>query len=149
MNLTDYLRERHPTVNALTQAEARVIGIKYPLQKGWATKYASLELPDEIVEKLRKARADRYEQESYQKAKAKSQRAGENKQHKPAKDKSESRSHPRETKKQKRERLGSLTRLVKTIINQGCSDSEKLARHLNRRPNQVDSARNNQHFKSI
>lgn len=148
MNLTDYLRERHPTINALTRAEARVIGIKYPLQKGWAVKYASLELPDEIVEKLRKARADRYSQESYQKAKAKSQRAGENKQHKPAKDK-RNKQLPRETKRQKRERLDSLTRLVKTIINQGCTDAEKLARHLNRRPNQVDSARNNQHFKSI
>lgn len=34
ITLIDYLRERHPTVNALTAAEAKLLGIGYPLRAG-------------------------------------------------------------------------------------------------------------------
>ena len=72
MNLKDYLTERHPTVNALTSKEAKVIGIDYPLQGGWVAKYGELELPGEVVEKLRAARKATYESASYIKTKKKS-----------------------------------------------------------------------------
>jgi len=53
MNLTllEYLRMRHPTINALTRAEAGVLGIVYPLQSGWIESY-NQEIPYEVCMEL-------------------------------------------------------------------------------------------------
>lgn len=115
MTLIEYLRERHPTVNSLTAFEARVIGIRYPLQHGWVSKYSSLELPDEIVAKLRSERQRRYQQQSYQKRRAKV-----------AKSKSKL------DRKLDKETATSLKKLVQNIVAQGCSDAQRLAQHLNK-----------------
>lgn len=121
MTLLDYLRERHKTINALTLAEAVVIGIDYPLQRGWVDKYGSLELPDEIVDKLRAARKQRYSQKSYKTQKSKSAKRGKAKQY-----------MERQTKKDKKDVSKSLTKLVTTIVYAGCKDARRLEEHLNK-----------------
>jgi 5-methylcytosine-specific restriction endonuclease McrA len=45
MKLSEYLRLKC-RVPALTRPEAKTIGVPYPLVKGWAIKYAELEVPD-------------------------------------------------------------------------------------------------------
>ena len=150
MTLLDYLRERHKTVNALTLAEAGVIGIDYPLQRGWVDKYGSLELPDEIVDKLRAARKQRYLQKSYKKQKSKSAKIGYN--YKQEKKPNPSLARVKTTKKDKRERQDSLTKLVKTIVHEGCKDAERLAAHLNKPHRSAlhkEHAKNMNHMKSI
>ena len=59
MTLTEYLRDRHPTVNALTAAEAKILGIKYPLSKGWVESKSNMFIPSNIVSQLRTARKER------------------------------------------------------------------------------------------
>lgn len=36
MNLKEYLAKRHCKIKALTKKEATILGIPYPLRKGWA-----------------------------------------------------------------------------------------------------------------
>jgi len=36
ITLRAYLRARHPKIDALTAAEAKILGIGYPLRSGWA-----------------------------------------------------------------------------------------------------------------
>ena len=60
MNLIDYLRSRHPTVNALTRAEAEIIGLDYPLVKGWVDKYENLYVPEDMFLDLVRAKNKRY-----------------------------------------------------------------------------------------
>ena len=76
MTLNDYLRLRHPTVNALTFAEAKLLGIKYPLQKGWVSVFGKYEIAEDLIERLHEARENRYNSDKYQKAKNKSKAKG-------------------------------------------------------------------------
>lgn len=76
MTLNEYLRLRHPTVNALTFAEAKILGIKYPLPKGWVSVFGEYEIDDAIVAILHAAREERYQSARYQKQKRKSQSKG-------------------------------------------------------------------------
>lgn len=115
MNLKEYLRTRHPTVNALTKAEAKLIGLDYPLVGGWVKKYGNLELPDEIVTKLKQAKRDR--DVKVFSNKAKKQYA------------------PKMTKKEKREQVSEISKLVSKIINNGCSDKARMIAHLNKPAN--------------
>jgi hypothetical protein len=150
MTLLDYLRERHKTVNALTLAEAKVVGIDYPLQKGWVEKYGSLELPDEIVDKLRAARKQRYSQKSYKKQKSKSAKRGYIA--KPEKKPNQTMIREKSTKKDKRDRKDSLTKLVKTIFHAGCKDAKRLEEYLNKPHRSAlhkEHAKNMAHMKSI
>jgi hypothetical protein len=73
MKIIDYLRERHPSINSLTSAEAKILHIPYPLQKGWVSDYGKIELPTEIVRKLRIALVKRRNSESYLKNKQRSE----------------------------------------------------------------------------
>ena len=142
MKLIDYLRERNKRINALTRAEAELIGISYPLESGWVCRHGDMELSHGKVNELREARAKRYEKKSYQKAKAKSI----------SRRKVDNQPLVRETKKQKVETKNSLTKLVKTIVNTGCKDAKRLEEHLNqphRRALQKEHEKNIKHFKSI
>ena len=118
MNLIEYLRERHEFVNALTMSEAKIIGISYPLIRGWVGKYGSLELPDDIVIKLKKARADRYSKVAENKAKKKKKNASPN--------------PLNMTKAQKKELGYEISNLVKKIISNGCKDNDRMLEHLSR-----------------
>jgi DNA repair protein RadD len=51
---TAYLRERHPTVNALTKPEAQMLGIDFPLRAGWVERGS--DIPVSILPKLREVR---------------------------------------------------------------------------------------------
>jgi ribosomal protein L7/L12 len=144
MKLIDYLRERHPRINALTRAEAGLLGISYPLVSGWVDRHGDMELSPEKAQELKDARAKRYAKKSYQKAKAKSVRRR----------KADNPAQPlgRETKKQKAETQNSLTKLVKTIVHTGCKDAKRLEEHLNqphRKALHKEHAKNMQHMKSI
>lgn len=79
MKLLEYLRTRHPTVNALTKVEADIIGIDYPLMSGWVKIYGRIEVSENMVEALKKARNERYASESYKASKIKSVQNGKNK----------------------------------------------------------------------
>ena len=68
LTLTEYLRIRHPTVNALTHAEANILGIPYPLQTGWVGNYSD-DIPHEKLVELLAAREKRYSSEAYKKSK--------------------------------------------------------------------------------
>ena len=76
MKLKDYLKKRNKSANALTLAEAKVIHINYPLEKGWVKTYGDIELSAETLEKLHQAKGQRYSQKSYKKSKAQSKRKG-------------------------------------------------------------------------
>lgn len=60
VSLWEYLRMRHPTVNALTAGEAKLLCIDYPLQAGWVEKHGENRISSGMVEKLNKIRQDRY-----------------------------------------------------------------------------------------
>lgn len=55
MKLSSYVREKHPTINALTKYEAKLLYIDYPLKSGWFKTYMNVEIPMEIVKKMREA----------------------------------------------------------------------------------------------
>jgi len=69
MKLINYLQIRGKLSNALTRAEAKILYIDYPLEKGWLDKFGEIEIPDEIIIKLTKAREQRYKKSSYLKYK--------------------------------------------------------------------------------
>lgn len=75
MKLLEYLRIRHPKVNALTKVEAGILGINYPLESGWVELYTD-DIPYETVCELLRKRAERYETESYKASKTKSKNKG-------------------------------------------------------------------------
>lgn len=52
MKVIDYLRARHPGVFAISRREAKVLGIPYPLQKGWVGRYGDQYITDEQAEDL-------------------------------------------------------------------------------------------------
>jgi hypothetical protein len=56
ITLEQYLRTKHPTINALTRIEANILGLEYPLKSGWVYKYGNLEIPSEILIKLNASR---------------------------------------------------------------------------------------------
>lgn len=52
MTLTAYLAQRGVKAKALTRGEATLLGIAYPLQKGWARKHGRMEIEDGMRAKL-------------------------------------------------------------------------------------------------
>ena len=74
LTLTEYLRIRHQTVNALTRAEAKILGIAYPLQTGWVGNYIE-DIPHEKLVELLAAKEKRYSSLSYKRSKAKKRKA--------------------------------------------------------------------------
>ena len=71
MTLDQYLRLRHSSVLAITKAEAKLIGIQYPLKNGWIDRHGGMVLSREQVNELKNARENRYNSDKYQKAKNK------------------------------------------------------------------------------
>ena len=54
MKLREYLSVKYAgRCFALTSAEAKILGIKYPLPHGWVGKFGDMDLSDDAVEKLR------------------------------------------------------------------------------------------------
>lgn len=53
LTLTGYLRRRG-AIKALTRIEAEAFGIPYPLQSGWPSRYASMEITKAMLEELAK-----------------------------------------------------------------------------------------------
>jgi hypothetical protein len=62
ITLNQYLRLRHPTVNALTAVEAKILHIRYPLESGWVQKYGSIRITESTLKKLNEARDKRHSQ---------------------------------------------------------------------------------------
>ena len=58
ITLKAYLRARHPKVDALTAAEAKILGIGYPLRSGWSK--AEIWIPAAMHAALVDARKKRY-----------------------------------------------------------------------------------------
>ncbi|WP_323142761.1 hypothetical protein [Massilia phyllosphaerae] len=52
MTLTAYLAQRGVKAKALTRGEATLLGIAYPLQKGWARKHGAMMIEDGMRAKL-------------------------------------------------------------------------------------------------
>lgn len=48
MKLTEYLDKRNSFARALTTAERKAIGV-YDYTKGWTSRYAHLDVPEELV----------------------------------------------------------------------------------------------------
>jgi len=76
MKFIEYIDSRCKGARSLTKAEAKVLKIHYPLVKGWVSQYGNMELSDNILESLLRARDKRYKQKSYKKAKAKAKKKG-------------------------------------------------------------------------
>jgi len=76
MKFIEYIDSRCKGARSLTKAEAKVLKIHYPLVKGWVSQYSNMELSDNMLESLLRARDKRYKQKSYKKAKAKAQKKG-------------------------------------------------------------------------
>ena len=56
MTLIDYLRFKHNSVNALNKKETEVLGINYPLEKGWVKEYGDMMLMTDTITRLKNAR---------------------------------------------------------------------------------------------
>ena len=56
MTLASYLGSRGVGVKALSKKEAKLLGIPYPLRKGWADKHSKLRIDDALLHKLEQAR---------------------------------------------------------------------------------------------
>lgn len=123
MNLLNYLRTRHRSVNALTRPEAVIIGLDYPLVRGWVDKYGSLEIPDEIVTKLKSARKERYAKVASNKAKTFKKLQAKKKLISGV---------LTQSKSQKKKQSNEVERMVKNIIADGCSNQERMLAHLNK-----------------
>ncbi|MBD8531522.1 MULTISPECIES: hypothetical protein [unclassified Massilia] len=52
MTLTAYLVQRGKKAKALTKIEADVFGIPYPLLAGWPRRHGSMEITEEMVERV-------------------------------------------------------------------------------------------------
>jgi hypothetical protein len=52
MTLTAYLAQRGVKAKALTRGEATLLGIAYPLQKGWARKHGGMKIEGEMLPRL-------------------------------------------------------------------------------------------------
>lgn len=70
MTLTTYLAQRGVKAKALTRGEATLLGIAYPLQRGWARKYGAMIIEEEMLPRLA-AHAEAARQVAEEKARAK------------------------------------------------------------------------------
>jgi hypothetical protein len=61
MILEEYLKTRGVKVNALVKREAKLLGIDWPLTKGWAEEFADMEISPELENRLRTALKSRRE----------------------------------------------------------------------------------------
>ena len=52
MTLTTYLAQRGVKAKALTRGEATLLGIAYPLQRGWARKHGTMIIEGEMLPRL-------------------------------------------------------------------------------------------------
>jgi len=52
MILSAYLVQRGKKAKALTRGEAALLGIPYPLQSGWPKRYGTLEIDDQLFDRL-------------------------------------------------------------------------------------------------
>lgn len=52
MTLTEYLARRGVKAKALTRGEAALLGIAYPLQRGWARKHGAMMIAEGMVAQL-------------------------------------------------------------------------------------------------
>lgn len=67
ITLEQYLKSRHTKVKVLTHAEAKILGIPYPLIKGWAIKYGNKAINQLTLEKLNTAKANKKKYKKYRK----------------------------------------------------------------------------------
>ena len=117
--MSEYLRERHPTINSLTRNEARVIGLRFPLVSGWVNRLGDEQLSDETVKKLRNARIARYTKVAEEtQARLNLERVNK-----------------KVAKKQKLPKLDkqateSIKKLVTSIIASGCTSEKRMKEHL-------------------
>jgi len=70
MTLTAYLAQRGVKAKALTRGEATLLGIAYPLQRGWARKHGAMIIEEEMLPQL-VAHAEAARQVAEEKARAK------------------------------------------------------------------------------
>lgn len=56
MKLFEYLKKRNGSGNAISKLEARILGISYPLQKGWLADHALMDISDAMLRRLEAAR---------------------------------------------------------------------------------------------
>jgi hypothetical protein len=112
MKLHEYLKIRCKSSNALTKPEADLLYISYPLPEGWVKRYGNVEIDDELFDRLTSARKNQKEAQSKRRKK-------------------------RQDFKIKQQEIGldtasitDITKLVKTIVANGCSDEERLVNHL-------------------
>lgn len=53
ITVREYLEDRFSRANALTKRESDLIGLKWPLKKGWVEKFADFKIADEKLAQLR------------------------------------------------------------------------------------------------
>jgi len=119
MKLIDYLRTRHPYINALTKPEAKILHLGYPMVTGWVERHGQIELDEEIVKRLVEARKRRKvevnkQKQQYHKKKAKNKRKVESKM----------------SKKMASETEKSLHALMNAIVKNGFSDEARMKKNL-------------------
>lgn len=61
ITLKVYLQERFSKANALTRREAEIIGLKWPMEKGWVKKFGSVEISQDKMGALSKIAGARAE----------------------------------------------------------------------------------------
>ena len=74
MTLTAYLAQRGVKAKALTRAEATLLGIAYPLQRGWARKHGAMVIEEGMLPRL-VAHAEAARQVAEEKAREKRSRS--------------------------------------------------------------------------
>jgi hypothetical protein len=57
--LRDYLKWKNPKTNALTRAECMMLYLPWPLEQGWVKTYGDVNIPNEIIKRLKEMKAEK------------------------------------------------------------------------------------------